>query len=1058
MIGHRVNIQQTPAKPVTNKTNDNRPYANIKIFDVPIQVLLDSGATQSLAGSEGVEILSKFKCPRSDTSPRTVATADKTIHTVTGAFLVPVEFNRNIQLIGFLSVPSLSCSFILGIDFWKSFSIKLSINQDIWQLNTLTTDLNTRNSVVEAEELDDAQKIILANVVDKFRQLAPINRLGRTTIMEHEINTGDALPTAQRCHPVSPPIQDRMHKELQRMIDLGVAEPSNSPWRSPVLLVKKANGSDRLCINPKKVNAVTIFDSYPLPNISSILDRLGKANYLSSIDLKDAFWQIPLKPESREKTAFAIPGKGLFQLKVVGFGFRNSSACMQRLMDRLCGDRFFPYLDDIVIPSETFEQHMADLRFLFERLKWANLTINFEKSKFCRPSLKYLGFVVDKLGLHTDPDKVTAILNFERPKNTTEVRRLIGLASWYRRFVKDFASVVAPINDLIKNVPKGKPVKWNDKADQAFIKLKSLLTTPPVLVSPDFNKPFTIHCDASNEGIGAVICQGDDERPIAYASRKYTNAEAKYSITERECLAASFGVEKFRPYVEGAFFKLITDHSALLYLLKNEKLPNDRLTRWVLRFAPYNFEIIHRKGSSNIVPDILSRNFPNNENPQENVIKEACALAVDSPFSFIFPDQLCTNSVTRAHLSVIDFAPSAQDVWYNEMLAKVKAAPTEFPNWITRQDKLYIKFQSRDSMHHFWQYKIVVPESARALVLHECHDIPSAGHLGIKKTRNRILQRYFWPRVSKDTELYVKNCVICRESKSTNTKKQGLMGRPKVAQLPFQMLAIDFMGPLTKSTKQNHYLFVISDWLSKFPSLFALREATAAKVIAILEKEIFLTYGIPETIIADNAKVFTCKAFMEFLNKYNVRIRYNSYYHPQHNFVERTNKTIGNMLRCYCRDNHRHWDARLPELQLALRTATNEITGYTPYFLVFGREFMHNPVEYSLLLNCSSDIHIAALQDRTNHFKLVLERIRSNHAKNKAVYDKKRTHKEFEVGDVVFRRVFGLSDASKNISAKLLPRFEMNIIAAKHSALSYELVDMNSKPMGNYHIKDIFEF
>lgn len=220
---------------------------------------------------------------------------------------------------------------------------------------------------------------------------------------------------------------------------------------------------------------------------------------------------------------------------------------------------------------------------------------------------------------------------------------------------------------------------------------------------------------------------------------------------------------------------------------------------------------------------------------------------------------------------------------------------------------------------------------------------------------------------------------------------------------------------------------------------------------------------MPQIIIADNAKAFTSKAFIEFLKKFNVQIRYNSFYHPQHNFVERSNKTIGNFLRCFCNDNHRHWDAHIPELQHALRTATNEVTGYTPYFLVFGREIVTQPSDYEIAAenfssaDSYSTSHMSMLEDRTNHFQEALKRIKINHTKNKTRYDKDRTTTSFEVGDLVLKRVFGLSDASKHVSAKLLPRFEQCLIFAKRSDLSYDLVDMDGKYVGNYHVKDIYE-
>lgn len=308
----------------------------------------------------------------------------------------------------------------------------------VWHCSTMenspqNSEYSKKHGIIEYQNLSSEEKFTAMNIIELFKQLANDARLGRTNVLTQDINTGDAEPTVQRYFPVSPNMRERMSKELDRMISLDVVEPSRSPWRSPVKLVTKANGKDRLCLDCRKVNSVTVFDSYPLPYISSILDNLGQTKYLSSIDLKDAYWQIPLAESAKEKTAFVVPGRGLWQMKVVPFGMKNSSQAMQRLIDRLFSGvgNIFTYLDDIIIATATLEEHFRLLEFVHARLSQSNLTINYEKCQFFRPSLKYLGFVVDANGLHTDPGKVEAISNYPCPKTSTEVKRFMGLASWY---------------------------------------------------------------------------------------------------------------------------------------------------------------------------------------------------------------------------------------------------------------------------------------------------------------------------------------------------------------------------------------------------------------------------------------------------------------------------------------------------------------------------------------------------------------------------------------------------------------------------------------------------
>lgn len=1037
-------------KSIINDCRDNRPIAEVKIKDQKVHCLLDSGANVSIAGEKGMNVLRSLGFLVDRSQRALITTADKTAHTILGSYLVPIEFRGHIEVIRFLACPSIDHAFILGVDFWKAFEVRVQNKNGVWSCAALELQATHVDGIGirSMEALNEHERNQVALIVERFETLSNDNILGRTNILEQDIDTGNAIPTVQRYYPVAPAVQQRMHKELDRMIELDVVEPSKSPWRSPVVLVKKANGKDRLCIDSRKVNEVTKHDSYPLPYISSILDRLGKTNFLTSIDLKDAFWQIPLTMTAREKTAFVIPGRGLWQMKVMPFGLRNSAQAMQRLVDRIFyGLEFiFTYLDDIIVATETFEGHLNVLNAVYERLKDANLTINFDKCQFCRPSLRYLGFVVDRDGLHTDPKKIEAIQNYPRPRNTTEVKRFIGLASWYRRFIRDFATIAAPIHDVVAGVQKGKPIKWTSEAEMAFDKLKSCLSTSPVLATPKFNSPFAIHCDASLTGIGAVLCQGDDEAPIAYASRKLSPSERNYSTTERECLAVVFGVEKFRAYVEGSEFMVVTDHASLLWLLRQQNLPQ-MMERWALRLSPYTFTVVHRKGSSNVVPDALSRAFE-------------CETRESRQKPDPYTKQTDTMMSSTPTIAVLDCTPTADDHWYGLMQQKLKNDPMSLPDWKVKDDQLYIRVKPKVGVTCGYIYKKVVPESMRKSVLNECHDMPTAAHLGIRKTKERVAQRYFWPSLSHDVQDYVKNCSICRESKVCHGKKQGLMGRYKMATSPFQMISLDFVGPLTPSSKQNTVILVITDWFTKYISCFALRKATASKVVQILEEQIFLTYGVPEIIIMDNGKQFAGKELKRLLETYDIqKVWFNSYYHAQNNFTERYNQTLGNCLRAFAKKNQRHWDVNLPKIQLALRTAVHEVTGYTPFYLNFGREYVHSGNEYHELHDDTEETkdYSKFLIDFKEIAKEVQEKMLHAYEKNRKRYNSNRVHVTFKVGEKVYRKNFAHSDASKHISAKLNPKYLPFVVSNKRSDVSYDLVDEDGKFVGNYHVKDIFK-
>ncbi|CAG9134600.1 unnamed protein product [Plutella xylostella] len=399
------------------------------------------------------------------------------------------------------------------------------------------------------------------------------------------------------------------------MLELDVVDRCESAWSSPVLIVYKSNGQPRFCLDSRKLNSVTKRDAYNLPYVSEILDNLRDAKFLSSVDLSKAFWQIPIAPEDQEKTAFYVPGRGTLKFKTTAFGLTNAPATQQRLVDMLFGDfdlKTFAYLDDIIVVSSSFEEHVSLLLRVLEKLKHANLTINLEKCKFFRSQLKYLGYVVDEHGLRTDPSKVEAILNYPTPTSRKDLKRFLGTATWYRRFVPNFSTVAGPLNKLTSNKKNAPPFKWTPEADASFNKLKECLVSAPVLSCPNYDLPFEVHTDASDYGVGAMLTQTVDgkEHPIAYMSRSLTGAEKNYSITERETLAVITALEHWRCYLEnGQTFTVYTDHSALKWFLSLTN-PTGRLARWGVRLSSFNFEMKHRRGVDNVIPDALSRAVP----------------------------------------------------------------------------------------------------------------------------------------------------------------------------------------------------------------------------------------------------------------------------------------------------------------------------------------------------------------------------------------------------------------------------------------------------------------
>lgn len=981
--------------------------------------MLDSGADCTIIGSGCEQLIEALGLQKYKTN-LIIRTADGSHHTVTEYSHIPYKFRDKIQNLRTLIMPSLSKKLILGIDFWKLFGFQIKICESLSYQEVMNGD-EKRFGVEELDRISD--------IIDRFPKSVE-GKLNRTTVLEHKIDTGTATPIKQRYYNVSPYVQKEMDKEFDRMLRLGVIEPSKSAWASPMVSVRKANGKIRLCLDSRKLNEVTVKDSYPMPYMTRILGNLRGTRYLSKIDLKDAYWQIPLSTDSKEKTAFTIPGRGLYQFCVTPFGLCNAGQSQCRLMDRVLGfdmePYVFVYLDDIVVATDDFEQHLKFLEQIADRLSNAGLSVNIDKSQFFVEKLHYLGHVIDKNGIHTDQAKVECIVEYPAPKSVKEVRRFIGFSGWYRRFIYDFATVSAPITDLLKepkkpSTPKVKFV-WNCAAEEAFQKLKLALSSAPVLATPNFDLPFIIQTDASDIGLAGVLVQGsgDQERVIAYMSQKFTSAQKKYSTTERECLAVLAAIEHFRPYIEGAHFTVITDHASLVWL-QNLKNPNGRLGRWILRLQQYNFKLIHRKGKHNVVPDALSR----------AMVSEISILSENFD----------------------------GDTWYDELKEKIIANPDKYPDF-RLENNIVLKHCSNNCniCASFSSWKVVLPSHLRSKIIFENHDTPTSSHFGYYKTLKRVQTTYYWPKMTLDIREYIAKCDMCKANKDPTYITRSPMGEAKVIDTPWQTIAIDFLGPLPRSKKGNTFLYVIIDCFTKFTILAPLRKADAGAAIRVLESDVFYKFGIPSILISDNGPQFVSKAFKKFLGEHKIKHWLNAAYHPQHNPAERPNKVIASAIRNYIGTDHRNWDCEIPQIACAINTATHQSTKFSPYYLNFGRDMSKSGNDH-LLVQTLRNSDVPSTSDVFDRLLDIRERVVLNlekaYREYSHYYNLRSKKVSFAVGDTVWLRNFKLSDATKQYSAKLGAKYVKCRVAKVIGLTTYALQDLKGKQIGNFNVKDL---
>lgn len=461
----------------------------------------------------------------------------------------------------------------------------LDLNEQPLTVNHIqtTTDCAMRTDKVleqlRVSHLNDEEKDALFELCSEFSDIfhLPGENLTHTNALKHEIKTTTEIPIHTKTYRFPEIHKTEVRNQVDKMLKQNIIEPSNSPWSSPIWVVpKKLDASNirkwRVVIDYRKLNDVTIGDTYPIPQITEILDQLGNSKYFSTLDLASGFHQILLNDADRAKTGFTVP-EGHYQFTRMPFGLKNAPATFQRLMNSalsgLQGIRCFVYLDDVVCYAYDIRSHILNLRSIFQRMREFNLKLQPDKCEFLRREVCYLGHVITEQGVKPNPEKIKAVTEFPIPKSPRDIKSFLGLVSYYRRFIPDFSKTAKALTSLLK---KEVAFKWENEQHLAFDTLKRKLTTAPLLIYPDFTKPFVLTCDASNYAVGAVLSQGPigKDQPIAFASRTLNKSELNYSTTEKELLAILYGCKTFRPYLYGNKFQIVTDHRPLKWLFNHK--------------------------------------------------------------------------------------------------------------------------------------------------------------------------------------------------------------------------------------------------------------------------------------------------------------------------------------------------------------------------------------------------------------------------------------------------------------------------------------------------------
>lgn len=943
---------------------------------------------------------------------------------------------------------------IMGIDNVRKFNIKLNFEDNtviignniipmkgisevgINQFNVKSeTDLNSDDNHINLQN-DDSKEIIfderyIKEYLNRFHiqeqgfldKLVPIilnNKiLFDEQVMfaknyEHIIEVNDNSPLKCRTYPIPQTYQSQVEKEITILLEQGIIERSTSYYINPITIVRKSDGSLRICLDAREINK-RILPSFENPlNIDILITKCGNGKIFSKLDLKAAFWLIRLSEDSKQYCAFSINGN-VYQFTVSPFGIKTSPSALIKFLHQILNkyDNFcIHYFDDILIFSNSLEEHLVHLNIIFNTLKENGMKLNLQKCLIAQKEVEYLGHILSGQGIKIDETRIKEIREFPRPRKLKSLRSFLGLLSYYRQFIPAYSTKTLPLLELLK---KGVKWNWSQKHEEAFQTLKQAFAETLLLYHPDFNRPFILRCDAAKYVIAAELVQFQEELeiPIKFISRTLKPSEIKYSISEKEMLALVYSITKFRYYLLGRRFTIETDHIALLTMM-DHKFNNSRMYRWSLLIAEYDFEIIHKPGRLMIAADVLSRKHEGKQLPE--VMIANLILQKQGIFS-------------KRKIQEVQGTPELQAV-------KERLKTEEYKGMYL--EKGFIRKQIGNRQVY------VVNSTFTLEIIELIHT--HYNHIGSRKCWLMFREIFFCNNDERLCKNFIRNCNICQLSKNKNFHNENI---PKniLVQEKLELITIDYLVNLPRSSKGYKNIFVIYDLFSKYVKLFPTEKCNTDTTLDALE-QYFTEFGIPQKILADNATYFNNDRYKNHLKKLNIKPYFITIRNPRANACERIIGEILKYLRIMLAENHYNWTSKLPKIEHTINHTPNTELNSIPYVIMTGN-LPDRPWK------SEEEIHINEEYMRLQK----LYKLKNDKWERKQLAKIKKC-KTYKLNDLVIVKSLKVTDPIHHKVAKLTkPYTGPYIITKVLNENTYEISDPETHTIkGRYHVNSLYDY